>query len=139
MNEIEDITSFNQVLKYFRFQRTKPTSIFHIYGLNTMQLNKDEYLMTPVFRQHFFDITFFVNANFNYHYSQYNEQIVGNALQLVPPRQLAKIEAPTNQFLNLNGFTLYFKPEFLSTHFDNKNFIRDFPFSPIPTPTSCLT
>ncbi len=128
MSQIEDITSFNQFLKYFGFQSTEHASIFHIYRCNTMRLHKDEYILTPTHRQHFFDITFITNANFTYHYSQYSEQVLGNCLQLVPPRQLQKLEAPASQFLDLNGFTLYFKPEFLSTYFDNRKFIRDFPF-----------
>lgn len=127
MEKIEDFKEFNHCLDRFGYQKTSSSSLFHIYGLEWNH-NKGRGFETPLFRQHFFDISLFLSADINYRYAHFQDRLIDSTLQLVPPRQLQKIVADSVALKNLKGYTINFKPEFLSFHFDNVNFIKDFPF-----------
>ncbi len=81
-----------------------------------------------LFRQHFFDITLLLNADFLYSHSFQTTRISENILQVVPPRQVQKIIATPEALERQKGFKLWFKPEFLSIVFDNASFLKAFPF-----------
>ncbi|MFS4418516.1 helix-turn-helix domain-containing protein [Maribacter sp. 2307ULW6-5] len=127
MNGIFDLTDFNHVLKLLRFKQVPDASVFHICRLEHV-LNKKQSVETPLYRQHFFDITLFMGADFEYSYSFHREKISKNTLQIVPPRKVQRIMAEAPTLSSLKGYTLLFKPQFLSIASHNANFIETFPF-----------
>tara|TARA_R110002111_G_scaffold131075_1_gene196017 strand:+ start:269 stop:1171 length:903 start_codon:yes stop_codon:yes gene_type:complete len=127
MSSIANFTDFNSLLKLLRFPKVENDAIFHICRLEDM-FDKKNQLSTPLLRQHFFDISLFLNADFEYRYASSTKRVSNATLQIIPPRQPIKVIADADAVFKVKGYTIYFKPEFLSVVFDNANFIKEFPF-----------
>ncbi len=126
MSNIHNYKEFNPVLSLFNFRKVDSRNLFHIYRLETC--DKSKKIVTPSFRQFFYDISLFQIAKMKYSYSFLDHDLCDSMLQVVPPRQVQKIEVDQEELENVKGYTIYFKPEFLSMAFDKPSFIADFPF-----------
>jgi AraC family transcriptional regulator, transcriptional activator of pobA len=127
MSQIHTHTEFDEVLKTFRMPLTHRKENFHIYRIEEVS-DKDKEMITPPIRQHFFDITLFIDATVNFRYAFKEHIISDSTLQLVAPRQVQLIHITPDEVKRMRGFTIYFKPDFLCSTFDNVNFGRDFPY-----------
>jgi AraC family transcriptional regulator, transcriptional activator of pobA len=125
MKNILEVTSFGQVQQLTGFASTHKKD-FHIYRLGTV--NKDKGIDTPLFRQHFFDITLFENTEFEYVYGSNTFKISNYTLHIVAPFQPIQLKVPQNVVEKTKGYVCYFSHDFLSVGVNKFNFFRDFPF-----------
>jgi AraC family transcriptional regulator, transcriptional activator of pobA len=125
MKEIYEIENFDQGLEmfYFTLSKNKHYNIYRLEDVST-PLN----LHTPLFRQHFFDITLFEDISFEYNYGTENFNVGKYTLQLVAPYQLQQIIIGKEEVKAMKGYTCTFTKEFISSGITNANFVKDFPF-----------
>lgn len=98
-----------------------------IYNLDDIKIEENG-VCTPHFRQGFFDITLFIDVEFQWKYSYHNYQINAGTLQIVPLQQTQQIIASKEEVIKAKGYTLYFKPELIASVIDLKQFQHDFSF-----------
>jgi AraC family transcriptional regulator, transcriptional activator of pobA len=125
MKNILEVTSFGQAQQILGFASTHKKD-FYIYRLDTV--NKDKDLDTPLFRQHFFDITLFENIEFEYVYGSNAFKISNYTLQIVAPFQPQQVKVPQSIVEEMKGYTCIFSHDFLSIGVNKFNFFSDFPF-----------
>jgi AraC family transcriptional regulator, transcriptional activator of pobA len=92
--------------------------------------NNEQDLVIPTIRQHFFDISFFININETVNiYTDNNKNAVrGSTLQLLPPFQLFSLTVPKEILQITKGYTLTFSFDFISTGIAQSNFLKEFAF-----------
>jgi AraC family transcriptional regulator, transcriptional activator of pobA len=127
MSEILIHTNFNQSLNKARAELTNDDNLFHIFTPTEMK-DKHKKLKWQPTRQCFYDISFFIDTKQNFNCADKQYRMDGSYLQLIGPRQVQSFEVESEELQKLNGFTIFFKPEFLSTSFDNVRFNNDFHF-----------
>ena len=130
MKAIYEIDEFNKILNLLTFEQTANVDI-HIFRLESIN-NKERDLITPTFRQQFFDITIFINGNKNENFNIYTDNnknaILDSTLQLLPPFQLVSLNVPKETLQSLKGYNLIFSFDFVSTGINQSNFLKDFSF-----------
>jgi AraC family transcriptional regulator, transcriptional activator of pobA len=128
MEPIYEIDDFNKVLNLLTFVKTDNIDI-HILRIESIG-NKEQDLITPTIRQHFFDITLFLNtaAAFEIYTDTSKNSVNGSTLQLLPPFQLVSLMVPKELLQILKGYTLNFTFDFVSTGIAQPIFLREFPF-----------
>jgi AraC family transcriptional regulator, transcriptional activator of pobA len=128
MKAIYEIDDFNKILNLLNFEKTDTIDI-HILRIESIR-NKERDLITPTIRQHFFDITLFLNVdeNFNIYTDNSQNAVKGSTLQLLPPFQLVSMTVPKELLQIIRGYTLTFSFDFISTGSAQSNFLKDFSF-----------
>ncbi|MGL4632667.1 MAG: helix-turn-helix domain-containing protein [Leadbetterella sp.] len=125
MSAIYEIKEFHQARSILGFHPAINND-FDIYRLET--INKNHHLNTPLYRQHFFDITLFENTKFDYLYGGKTFQVCNYTLQLNAPFQISQVICNKGDLQDLNGYTCNFTHDFISTGINRSNFLKDFPF-----------
>ena len=128
MSNIELYREFSQVTNTIGLK----SSLFHdenilIYSFDDF-LDKPKGINTPPFRQDFYDISLFLDVAFQWKYAHGNYQIRSGSLQVVPIQQTQQIIVSREMVANSKGYTLYFKPDFITSVLQIKQFHSDFPF-----------
>jgi AraC family transcriptional regulator, transcriptional activator of pobA len=128
MNAVYEIENLNKVNDFFSYEKTDSLDI-HIVRLESMRNNEQD-LVIPTIRQHFFDISFFININETVNiYTDNNKNAVrGSTLQLLPPFQLFSLTVPKEILQITKGYTLTFSFDFISTGIAQSNFLKEFAF-----------
>lgn len=125
MKEVYEIENFNQGLEMFCF---KPSNNNHYNIYRLEEISTPINLQTPLFRQHFFDITLFENVSFEFNYGTENFNVGKYTLQLVAPYQIQQIIISSEEIKAMKGYTCTFTNDFISAGVTNANFIHKFPF-----------
>jgi AraC family transcriptional regulator, transcriptional activator of pobA len=129
MEAIYEIDEFNKALDLFTFQQTSNIDI-HILRIESMK-NKEENLTISTSRQHFFDISLFLDIDEAFCiYTDNNRNVINSCstLQLLPPFQLISHNIPKGILQIARGYTLIFSFDFISTGIAQSRFLSDFSF-----------
>ena len=128
MKDIYEVNCFNKILALLTFEKTKSCDI-HIYRIETIK-KKDSDLVLPLFRQHFIDITLFLDIDQSYKFMTDGSEntVTSNTLQVLPPFQLNSSIIPKETLQTARGYTLIFSFDFLSIGVEQANFLREFDF-----------
>jgi AraC family transcriptional regulator, transcriptional activator of pobA len=128
MEAIYEIDDFNKILNLLAFEKTDSIDI-HILRIESMG-NKERDVITPTIRQHFFDVTLFLNGDetFDIYTDNSKNAVNGSTLQLLPPFQLVSMTVPKELLQIVRGYTLSFSFDFISTGIAQSNFLKDFAF-----------
>ncbi|WP_299530608.1 AraC family transcriptional regulator [Ulvibacterium sp.] len=126
MNAIT-IDGFGQLHKLLRLPEKELNENFFIFRMDEIH-NKNKAINTPYYRQNFFEISLFLEINFELKYSYLDFQVSNNTIQICPPRQVQKVFARPEELKRARGYTFYFKQELLGLRFNNGTFLAEFPF-----------
>ena len=128
MEAIYEIDDFNKILDLITFEKTSNIDI-HILRLESMR-NKERDLITHTIRQHFFDITLFLNIDeaFDIYTDNNKNAVNASTLQLLPPFQLVSMTVPKEILQIMRGYTLNFSFDFISIGLAQSKFLKEFSF-----------
>jgi AraC family transcriptional regulator, transcriptional activator of pobA len=116
-------THFNQSLSHLHLPKVTENKLYHVF-----KWNYDAYLPIhyPASRQQYFDITFFVDASFTHHLNADSFSMINHSLHILTPGQAEQFE--TNTMKRVEGFGMYFMPEFLFGIISQQRLEKDFSF-----------
>jgi AraC family transcriptional regulator, transcriptional activator of pobA len=129
MEPVYEIDNFNKVLNLFTFEQTSNIDI-HILRLESMK-NKDHDFFSPTARQHFFDISLFLDITKAFTIvTDNNANIIDSCstLQVLPPFQLISHNIPKEILQLAKGYTVIFSFDFISTGIAQSKFLKEFAF-----------
>jgi AraC family transcriptional regulator, transcriptional activator of pobA len=128
MDAVYEIDDFNKAKDIFTYEKTGNIDI-HILRIESMR-NKERDLITPTMRQHFFDVSLFldINETFNVYNDNSKNTVKGSTIQFIPPFQLISLSVPKEVIQSIKGYTLNFSFDFISTGIAQSNFLKEFTF-----------
>lgn len=136
MKNIYEVDEFNKVLNFAEHEKTNSTDL-HIFRLESNKL-RDRGITIPLHRQHFLDITLFVDIGDTHevYFDDKKQNISTYTLQMVPPFKLISYTQSKESLNNTRGYTVLFSFDFLSIGVARPDFINEFSFFNLTTETS---
>jgi AraC family transcriptional regulator, transcriptional activator of pobA len=136
MKSIYEVDEFNKVLKFAEHEKTSSTDL-HVFRLETNKL-RDRDIAIPLHRQHFMDITLFVDfgADHEIYFDDQKQNLSNYTLQMVPPFKLISYYQSKESLNKGRGYTVLFSFDFLSLGVTGRDFFNDFNFFKITSENS---
>jgi AraC family transcriptional regulator, transcriptional activator of pobA len=138
MKSIYEVDEFNKALKFAEHEKTSSTDM-HIFRLETNKL-RDRGITIPLHRQHFMDITLFVDfdAEHEIYFDDQKQHLSNYTLQMVPPFKLISYYQSKESLSKSKGYTVLFSFDFLSLGLTGPDFLNDFNFFKITSENNHL-
>lgn len=120
---IPEYDHFNHSLAHLHIPSTSLNKQFHVFKWN---YTVDLPIVYPSSRQNYFDITFFVRAQFTHHLNTETYPMVNHSLHLLTPGQVEQFETTTLE--RETGYGIYFMPDFIFQSANKQKIEKDLPF-----------
>ena len=114
---------FNHSLKHLHLEPVSVDRPFHVFSWQYTENRKISY---PLSRQDYYDITFFLEADFSHQMNASVNRIRNHTLHLLTPGQAEHFETKT--LCRPSGFAVYFKPEFVFATAQRRLVLSELPF-----------
>ncbi len=114
---------FNHSLKHLHLKPVSADRPFYIFSWQYTENRKISY---PLSRQDYYDITFFLEADFSHQMNASVNPIRNHTLHLLTPGQAEHFE--TRTVCRPSGFAIYFKPEFIFATAQRRLVLSELPF-----------
>jgi AraC family transcriptional regulator, transcriptional activator of pobA len=136
MKSIYEVDEFNKALSFAEHEKTNSADL-HVFRLETNKL-RDRGITIPLHRQHFLDITLFVDAGeaHEIYFDDKKQSLTTYTLQMVPPFKLISYSQSKESLNKTRGYTVLFSFDFLSLGLAKPDFINEFSFFNLTTKNS---
>lgn len=116
-------SDFNSSLRHLHLEEVDSKKLFYI---TKWEYKENFKIIYPLSRQNYYDITFFIEADFTHHLDTESFSLKNNSLHLITPGQAEHFE--TESLARPKGYAIYFYPEFLFGDFPQQKLFTELTF-----------
>lgn len=126
MNKVKDFNKIKDYLDSVKLNLDQKLPDFMIYDFD--ELAEDVEMEIKGYRHHFFEITLEITNGCRFNVDNFKFPSEGSRISFISPRRLQSVHVHPEFSSTSKGFTLFFNPEFIHTHFASNNLLKDFSF-----------
>jgi AraC family transcriptional regulator, transcriptional activator of pobA len=126
MRTVENFKEINDYMQRVGINLPRYSPDFQIYQYQ--ELDEKLNYSLPAYKHHFFEITLDISSVCNFTIDNFQYPDSEHIICFISPFRLQSVEVSPQSMIEAEGFTVFFKPEFLGIDAHHTNFLRDFPF-----------